>query len=1045
MQFYAEGGSSARRRHQMSKFPPCLIRASAGTGKTYRLSSRYIALLAEGEKPDRILATTFTRKAAFEIQERIFQRLAAAALDRKAAAELESATGCPCSCSKAAEMLVSLIRQQHRLNISTLDSFFFKIAAGFSLELGLMPGWQLAEPQTEPDVLRDALFGVCGRHDTRKIVSILQLMYAGSAQRGVHQRLEGELAALFDAYRSSTPEAWQTIKPPEGLDEKTLKAAAERLRNLPVPKTKAGAENKPWASAVGKDLERIAEGNWEEFIERGIVNAMLDGSSSYCRVPISDEFLSAYRPLIKHAAAFMLGRMKAQTAATYELMQFFESEYNRLRQLRQDLSFEDVKKRLSKAAISGSLGELYYRLDQQIAHLLFDEFQDTSSDEWRVLDPVVTEILSKGEHEFSFFCVGDTKQAIYAWRGGVAEIFDTLEKTWPQLTPEPMEVSRRCSSPVISFVNTVFSRLVENPTLQEEQEGAIAWQKRFGTHSAIDEGKPGYVKCEFLELPEEEDREPMLRRSVVDHVKRLQAEAPSAEIGILVRRNADVAALIYALHSAGIKASEEGGNKLTDSPLVCAFLSLMKFAEHPADLISRYHVHISPLGPIAGLDGCTDEKEALAAAETLRRRFFNDGIGVTIARMAEQISCAGREARRVGQLRELAYAFEEKKTPRLTDFARLVERTGTEDASASRVRVMTIHQAKGLEFDIVIHPLFDPFMVKNQKRSLLIGRENPAKPPRCIIRGATRNSVRLNPELEAIYRADRTQTITEALSVLYVTLTRARTALFVLASAKDAASEGLSYAALLSNATGGRAARFESGNWSGCAALYRGKEKTPGHPALIPERKKPSVKLEAPRIVRRVSASRLAGRDSEYIAEKLSLLSHDARIRGSLVHRFFSMVEWVDKEMPGDEKLRAAAARITDRAVIIEAAIDMFRSAFESENLREVFQLRAQKPEKGASLEVLCEYPFIVTEEKSIYAGSFDRVVLAWKAGKVIGAHLYELKTDDVPPDLIDRKSAFYAPQIEIYRKAASSVFRLSAEDVRGSMVFVPAGEIRKV
>lgn len=1035
----------------MSKFPPCLIRASAGTGKTYRLSSRYIALLAEGEKPDRILATTFTRKAAFEIEERIFQRLAAAALDKEAAAELEAATGCPCSSSKAAEMLFSLIRQQHRLNISTLDSFFFKIAASFSLELGLMPGWQLAEPQSESDVLRDALLGVCEHHDAGRIVSILQLMYAGSAQRGVHQRLEGELAVLFEAYRSSEPEAWQTIKPPKGLDEKALKEVAGRLARLPVPGTKAGAGNKPWASAVGRDLERIAAGNWEEFIDRGIVSAMLDGNTSYYRVAISDEFSSEYRALIKHASAFLLGRMKAQTAATYELMQCFEAEYDRLRRLRQDLSFQDVKKRLAKAALKDKLGELYYRLDQQIAHLLFDEFQDTSGDEWQVLDPVVTEILSKGELDYSFFCVGDAKQAIYAWRGGVAEIFDTLENRWEQLRPpQSMEESRRCSVPVIDFVNTVFSRLTENPTLREEQDGALVWQKRFGTHSAFDEEKPGYVKCEFLELEEEEDKQTVLRQSVVDLVRRLRAEAPAAEIGILVRRNADVAALIFALHTAGIKASEEGGNKFTDSPLVCAFLSLLKFAEHPSDLVSRYHVQISPLGPIVGLSDFNDEKQVLSVAEAVRRRIFSEGLGITIARITEAISgpqgrgpFSGRETRRIGQLRELAYAFEQKKTPRLTDFVRLVERTSTEDASTSKVRVMTIHQAKGLEFDIVIHPLFDPLMVKNQGRSLLIGRENPAEPPRCIIRGATKSSVRLNPELAAIYRVDRTQTVTEALSVLYVTLTRAKTALFVLASGKDAASEGLSYAALLGNAVGGVSV-FENGNWAACAASFHREEEIQTISGTGTKEEKPSLEFETPRIVRRVSASRLAGRNPEYIAEKFSLLSHDARIRGSLVHRFLSMVEWSDREVPGDEMLRAAAVRITDRTAVIETAIDTFKSVIESEKLRGIFHYAAQDAGKAESLEVLREFPFVVPDGKSMYVGSFDRVILVRKAGQAVRAHIYELKTDDVPADLIERKAAFYAPQIELYKKAAVSVFGFSSRDVIGSLVFVSAGEIRQ-
>jgi len=660
----------------VTEFPPCCIQASAGTGKTYRLSSRFIALLAAGEKPDRILATTFTRKAAYEIEERIFQRLASAALDQKSATALEEAIGCPCSCEKAGELLLSLIRQQHRLNISTLDSFFFKIAASFSLELGLMPGWQLSDPQSEPEVMREALRGVCESHEVRKIVSILQVMNAGSAQRGIHHRLEGELEALFEAFRSSEADAWKSLKPATGLDPEALEEIIAALQALEIPRLKSGAESKAWVAAIRKDVERVAGRDWDTFVARGIASQLLDGKTSYYTIPISKEFEDRYKELIRHASSFLLGRMREQTLATYELLQCFDAEYNRLRRLRQDLSFGDIKKRLSNAAITGRLAELYYRLDQQIAHLLFDEFQDTSGDEWRVLEPIVDEVRSK--EDYSFFCVGDTKQAIYGWRGGDAGIFEDLGK---HFAVESMQESRRCSLPVIEFVNSVFSRLAENPALEEEQDAVSVWQRRFQVHSALDDKKPGYVKCSFLEFPEETDKAVLLKESLVGLVQRVSKEAPAAEIGILVRRNIDVAALIFALHTAGIKASEEGGNKLTDSPLVCAFLSLLRFAEHPRDLVSRYHAFISPLGPCVGLDDFDDEKKAAAAAEQIRRKVFADGFGDTLARLTELLgpSCAGREARRVGQLRELAHEFDQKKTARITDFVELVERISVED------------------------------------------------------------------------------------------------------------------------------------------------------------------------------------------------------------------------------------------------------------------------------------------------------------------------------------------------------------------------------
>src|SRR5438105_1461110 len=119
-------------------FDPVLIRASAGTGKTFVLSHRFIALLAAGESPRRILATTFTRKAAGEIQARVLQRLAGAAMgDPRVLKELaDNGTG-QIDRAKAGELLRRIARELSLLNICTLDSFFMRVARGFGLELGL--------------------------------------------------------------------------------------------------------------------------------------------------------------------------------------------------------------------------------------------------------------------------------------------------------------------------------------------------------------------------------------------------------------------------------------------------------------------------------------------------------------------------------------------------------------------------------------------------------------------------------------------------------------------------------------------------------------------------------------------------------------------------------------------------------------------------------------------------------------------------------------------------------------------------------------------
>ena len=105
-------------------WPNVVIRASAGTGKTYQLSNRYLQLAADGQPPEQVLASTFARKAAGEILGRVLVRLAEAALDETARRELTRAIERELSPADCHRLLKKLVGELHRLRIGTLDSFF---------------------------------------------------------------------------------------------------------------------------------------------------------------------------------------------------------------------------------------------------------------------------------------------------------------------------------------------------------------------------------------------------------------------------------------------------------------------------------------------------------------------------------------------------------------------------------------------------------------------------------------------------------------------------------------------------------------------------------------------------------------------------------------------------------------------------------------------------------------------------------------------------------------------------------------------------------
>ena len=159
-----------------------LIRASAGTGKTFALSNRYLQLLASGVSCESILATTFTRKGAGEILDRIIQRLSSAAMDSDKATELSEQIEYALDSSRAQKILADLVGNLHRLQIGTLDSFFHRIAQSFTFELNLPESWSIVQEQ-QINLLRDTAIQDILRNQS--VLQLVRLMNKGEAQRRV--------------------------------------------------------------------------------------------------------------------------------------------------------------------------------------------------------------------------------------------------------------------------------------------------------------------------------------------------------------------------------------------------------------------------------------------------------------------------------------------------------------------------------------------------------------------------------------------------------------------------------------------------------------------------------------------------------------------------------------------------------------------------------------------------------------------------------------------------------------------------------------------
>ena len=189
-----------------------LIWASAGSGKTFRLSGHFLRQIFLNHRPETILATTFTRKAAGEILGRVLTRLATAAISEKAAASLGEFLNLPTICSADAErVLVDLTRSLHRMRVCTLDSFFQQVARSLTLELGLPPGWSIIDQHIDRELREQAIDAVLSQHLPQDAQQLMQMLAKGRSKRSVRDLIDDTVSNYHELFLLTADDAWEQI------------------------------------------------------------------------------------------------------------------------------------------------------------------------------------------------------------------------------------------------------------------------------------------------------------------------------------------------------------------------------------------------------------------------------------------------------------------------------------------------------------------------------------------------------------------------------------------------------------------------------------------------------------------------------------------------------------------------------------------------------------------------------------------------------------------------------------------------------------------
>jgi ATP-dependent exoDNAse (exonuclease V) beta subunit len=1039
------------------------IRASAGSGKTYALTGHYLRCLLQDASPERMLATTFTRKAAGEILGRVLTRLASACESDEARRKLVGELALAGFDRDAANRhLLRLCRALHQVSISTIDSFFGQLLQGFRPDLGLPPDFRIIDEKSpEMEQLRlEAIRRMLAAHDNEAMIELLDGLQQGAVHRGVVSQLDQWFDKAHELFELAPPEAWSTPGTDGALqNDASLKNALTALDAL-----REEDEFKSLAKTIASDADRARAGDWKKFLTTGLPPKILSDDPTFRSKPIPVVVIAAYQPLIEHATATRIAAHSARTAALRGVLALYHAAYCELRRKEKVLLFRDVPLALSQLLPAQPAEEIRHRLDTEIEHLLLDEFQDTNPQQYAILKPLADGIEARGDAHGLIFCVGDLKQSIYGWRGATPQIFERFGHDFRCLEWSDNNLSYRSSQCVLDAVNALFGHLHENALLAEKAPHACRWWQQYFREHRAQRVLQGYVEVvESAGEDEESDNGDDDQFISADphfefaarRIKTLTESAPRASLGVLVRGNDAVRRLIFALHRIGVAASAEGGSPISDDPAVGVILSALRFADHPSDSAARFHLCHSPLAEALRLAGDRVLAPSQAALD-IRRALLQHGFAATVTRWVGLLApaCDARGAQRLAQLIELAEEYDLKSGARSAmrpgEFVNFVQAKMVEEPAPSPVRVMTIHRAKGLEFDIVVLPELHKKLQNPQQQKLIYCRDPETLQIQSICAYPDKELRALSPHLENVYQEYSASELREALCLLYVAMTRARQALHIVLPSpgvkKDGTpkASGLTLAGIVraglcttSTPADGETLLYAHGNpdWYAESDFAKGQagSDAPARAAY------PALDLDGwpARVWKQITPSSLEGGAKKSAAELLDLGDRSQRQKGDVLHAWLSRCEWPVEEPIHEEELKAACPELSD------GERDEYSGAFHNLLKNQPIAEALARPTltDGETAEVWCEHSFAVMQDDALVTGAFDRVVIIRDCnGRTLRATLFDFKTGPQSTPAAGAATERYRPQLEYYRDALCWMLGLPAEKIETKLLFTSAG-----
>ena len=1062
------------------------VAANAGSGKTYTLANRVTRLLLSGAKPERILCLTFTKAAAAEMQGRLFTQLGLWSMlpDLELRAAIEGIGAKPDDLAKARRLFAQALETPGGLKVLTIHAFCQIVLSRFPIEAGVPPGFDVLDDNSARGLIAEARHGVLGRAgngDTR-LSNALDLLVGESGEESLNRILSAALGndrRKMDRFLAGNEDfgdaVWQAHGATRGEDVagnfcadlkrdiETLKQARDWLATGSANDLKSGAR---LAAFLALDFSSESFAALRSFfLTDGEPRKVLaTGKLTKLRPDLVDYLTKLQTRFCAVDERRRAARAAALAQAALTLISAVRRDYTAAKQRRGMVDYDDlIVKTLELLTQRQATPWVLFKLDEGLDHILIDEAQDTSPEQWAIVKALTEEFFSRevrgGKVPRTLFVVGDEKQSIFSFQGADPAQFDINRRHFEEqvaraelpFLEQPLTTSRRSAPEILHFVDRLFAG--------EEARASLTSRGESIRHSAHRAAAKGGVEFWEVQLPPDV--------TVPEYYRPVDVEQKSSPIVQLAARMADEIRawtngnLALPGHDAPIRPGDImillprrepfGGEiirqlKLRDVPVAGAdrivlieqiavmdLVALGRFALQREDDLNLAALLRSPLcglsedelfqlchkrqgnvwQALTAARGAAFEAAHIFLSQMLERadyappfEFFSHAL-THLGKRHDLIARLGAEAGdAIEELLSLSLGYERGQTPSLEGFLDWIARGGNEikrdmERGRNEVRVMTVHGAKGLEADIVILPDTTGLPEMPWMKGHLLYTEAGVLFPLA------------NDEAPAVVKAAKNQVEAELLKehrrLLYVALTRARDRLYVCGFQNKIAPRDQTWYRLAEAAAKELGTALTRGETSLHSFGHAGHDPRPQDNAASASTMPPAGWMIRPAPRETVLPRLIRPSDAAEAKEGpvLSPLEGARRFRrGQVAHTLLARLP----QLPPDERHAVAIAFARqsgfDDALAQEVLAVIghhdFAAAFGPDSQAEV-AFQAALPQIGEQAQV---------------TGRIDR--LAVTADEVL---ILDYKTNRPPPAQEDDVDPVYLAQMALYRDGAARIF----------------------